>query len=139
MDNYPLPGRDFVGEYNEKFKKNQIMKIKPLTKFLIAILPADVTGITLAPFGIYIKQSHLIYPELINHEKIHWKQQMEMLIIFFYAWYMIEWVIKLLINRKTAYRSISFEQEAYYFDTNLSYSKFRKHYSWIKYIFKCTK
>ena len=77
-----------------------------------------------------------MYPRIINHEKIHWKQQMEMLIIFFYFWYLIEWFIRLFINGKAAYRSLSFEREAYDNDDNLEYLKTRKPYSWLKYMKK---
>ena len=59
---------------------------------------------------------------------IHWKQQMEMLIIPFYVWYFIEWVIKLFKYGKKAYYNISFEREAN------QRSEYRKPFAWIKYI-----
>lgn len=73
----------------------------------------------------------------INHEKIHTAQMKEMLCIFFYIWYVIEWLIRLIIYRDTwmAYKNISFEREAYYNQSDLSYLNTRKHYSW----FKCLK
>lgn len=64
-------------------------------------------AITIAPFGIYVRD--LNNAKVINHEKIHWKQQMEMLIIPFYIWYIIEWLIRLPINGKSAYRKLLFE------------------------------
>ena len=60
------------------------MKIVEMTSFLKFILPKDVIGITLAPFGIYFRNIDAVDEISINHEKIHWKQQLEMLIIFFY-------------------------------------------------------
>lgn len=93
-------------------------------------------GITLAPFGIYVKEKHLTNVRMINHETIHWKQQMEMLIIFFYLWYFIEWIIKIFTNFGNAYKSLSFEREAYDNDDNLNYLNERKHFAWIKRIFK---
>ena len=73
----------------------------------------------------------------INHETIHTKQMQELLYIFFYLWYVIEYLVKLIIyrNTKLAYRNISFEREAYSNQSNLSYLNRRKHYSW----FKCIK
>ena len=71
----------------------------------------------------------------INHEKIHTAQMKEMLYVFFYIWYVIEWLIRLLIywDSWKAYKTISFEQEAYDNQSNLSYLNNRKHYSWLNY------
>jgi len=107
--------------------------IKPISKFLKYFLMSGVIGITLCPFGIYVK--NINNKSTIDHEKIHWQQQLEMLIIFFYIWYLIEWFIR-LIFQKNAYRNISFEREAYNNSGNLNYLEDRKRFSWIKYIFK---
>lgn len=105
------------------------MKIKPINKFLKFFLKKNITGITLCPFGIYVKDINDI--NVINHEKIHWKQQIEMLIIPFYIWYIFEYLIKSIITNN-GYRNISFEREAYNNDENLNYLKDRKPYSWFK-------
>jgi hypothetical protein len=112
------------------------MKIKPINKFLKIFLKPTIAGITLCPFGIYIKEEYLneLNYKLINHEKIHWKQQIEMLIIPFYIWYILEFSIRYFKSSKTAYKNISFEQEAYSNDDNLEYLKSRKIYSWLKYL-----
>ena len=49
----------------------------------------------------------------INHETIHTKQMQELLYIFFYLWYVIEYLIILILSRvtKLAYKNISFERE----------------------------
>jgi hypothetical protein len=103
-------------------------KIKKFGWFLNLVCPKDVTGITLAPFGIYIREE---IPDTItiNHESIHWKQQLEMLIIPFYFWYLIESIFK-------GYFNISFEQEAYTNQYNKDYLKTRKLYAWFKYLKK---
>ena len=108
-------------------------KIKKITPFLKFFLFSNIVGICLAPFGIYLHEKHINNKRTINHEKIHWKQQMEMLIVFFYLWYFIEWLIKLIYNRN-AYYSISFEREAYENDGNSEYLINRKNYNWIKYL-----
>lgn len=71
-----------------------------------------------------------------NHEAIHTAQMRELLYIFFYLWYGVEWLIRLIQyrNRKVAYKNISFEREAYDKQMSLGYLDQRKHYSWIKYI-----
>jgi len=108
------------------------MKVKKMGWFLSNFFA--IIGITLAPFGIYIHKNYITNKNVINHESIHWKQQMEMLIIFFYLWYLIEWIIRIFVNGKKAYVSLSFEREAYANEANLDYLKTRKHFAWIKYI-----
>ena len=110
------------------------MKIKEINWFVKLLTFGNVKGITLAPFGIYIQKDYLNWEWVINHENIHWKQQIEMLIIPFYLWYFIEWFIKLFIYGKRAYRNISFEREAYDNQFNPDYLKIRKQYSWIQQI-----
>jgi len=110
------------------------MKIKKTTSFLKFFLGKDNIGITLAPFGIYIREDYIDDPITVNHEKIHWEQQMEMIIIPFYAWYILEWFCKTGIYGKLAYYMISFEREAYFNDSNLQYLNTRKKYSWLKLI-----
>lgn len=86
-------------------------------------------------FGIlFVRGNAEINDVVLNHERIHTAQMKEMLYIPFYVWYVIEWLIRLLIDRKTAYRSISFEKEAYQNQHNLSYLKERKIYSSFGYI-----
>ena len=69
----------------------------------------------------------------LNHEKIHTVQIKEMLYIFFYIWYIVEWMIRLFM-KGNAYRNISFEREAYNNEKDLSYLDNRKRFAWIKYI-----
>lgn len=103
-------------------------------KFLTFMTNDKVIGITLAPFGIYIKRYWLNNASIITHEKIHWKQQVEMLFVFFYIWYVVEWFIKLVIYGRGAYYKISFEREAR-FHTNIPfYLERRKHFTWFYYI-----
>lgn len=88
-------------------------------------------------FGILFTKSDLSETE-INHEAIHTAQMKEMLYIFFYLWYGIEyliiWVANLFKSQHDHYHEVSFEEEAYYYDTNLAYLNQRKHYTWFKYI-----
>jgi len=95
-----------------------------------------ISGITLFPF-ILLRKKELRHNQiLINHEKIHLRQQLELLIIPFYIWYLSEYYIKYLKykNPELAYRNISFEREAYENDQNLDYLKNRKLWSFIFYL-----
>ena len=77
-------------------------------------------------------------PELsettLRHEQIHTEQMKEMLFVPFYLWYFIEWLVRLFTNTWHAYRSISFEQEAYGNEGDAEYLQTRKRYSWVKYL-----
>lgn len=88
-------------------------------------------------FGTYfIREEYkgkTIPKSTLNHEAIHTAQMKEMGYIFFYVWYFIEWLIRLVINGRHAYKSLSFEQEAYSNEENYEYLNKRKPYSWFKY------
>lgn len=88
-------------------------------------------------FGIlFVRKDCVMTASSMNHEKIHDAQAKEMLFIFFYLWYVIEWVIRLFM-KGNAYRNISFEREAYSNQANLLYVQYhRKHYAFIKYLKK---
>lgn len=75
--------------------------------------------------------------KLYNHEAIHTAQMKEMLYVFFYIWYFIEWLIKLVLPPyNSAYKDISFEREAKENQNNLNYLNIRKKYSWINKVLK---
>lgn len=73
-----------------------------------------------------------------NHENIHYAQERELGYIPFYLLYGIEYLIKLLFtwNFMKAYVSVSFEQEAYFNMYDFNYLVKRKHYEWLRYLFK---
>ena len=110
------------------------MKVKQMGKFIKLITFGWPAAITLAPFGIYIDERYIKDESIIRHESVHWKQQTEMLYIFFYLWYLIEWIIKLFIYGKKAYYNISFEREARLAEDNITYIHYRKHYYWVKFL-----
>ncbi len=100
------------------------------------ILPRNVRAIALFPFIFLRKENDKNNPELINHEKIHIKQQIELLVIFFYLWYSIEYFIHYirLKDSHLAYLSISFEKEAYFNQDDLGYLRNRKCWEFIRFL-----
>lgn len=72
----------------------------------------------------------------LNHESIHTAQMKELIYLFFYLWYGVEWFIRLIQFRNShkAYRNISFEREAYANDRDLDYCEKRKYLEHIKYL-----
>lgn len=97
--------------------------------------PKGYTAINL--FGyVFVKEGTVLEAKTINHEQIHTEQGRELLWIFFYLWYGIEWIVRLIQykNSKQAYYNISFEREAYANAENLNYLRGRKRYAFVKYI-----
>ena len=95
-----------------------------------------ISAIALFPV-ILLRRSEDRYDKtLINHEKIHLRQQLELLIIFFYLWYVIEyyfWYFRLK-DSFLAYKYISFEREAFALEDDPDYLKTRKLWSFWKYM-----
>jgi hypothetical protein len=96
--------------------------------FFELILGKGISALAFYPF-IFIAPDTEITEELINHEQIHLRQQIELLIIPFYIWYLIELYTK-------GYMNISFEKEAYANEDNLKYLKTRKLFAFFKYFKK---
>ena len=89
----------------------------------------NLLGVLFVHHGVYLSN------EMINHERIHTAQKREMLFVFFYIFYIIEWLVRLPM-RGNAYRNISFEREAYANQRNLDYLKSRPLYAWRHYFRK---
>lgn len=88
-------------------------------------------------FGVlFVRKNVILTDRIKNHEAIHTEQMKELLYIFFYIFYLIEWITKLFKYKKwkLAYRNISFEREADENDINLNYLNSRIKYVWLKYI-----
>lgn len=93
-------------------------------------------GVSIWPFVILKNKRFKNDSVLLNHEKIHLKQQAELLLIGFYLWYIIEYGIRILQykNNHLAYRNISFEREAYNNELNLDYPAARHLWGFLKYL-----
>jgi hypothetical protein len=100
------------------------------------LIPKGYRGLTLFPFVIvkYKLDSH--NEILIHHEKIHLRQQSELLVLPFFVWYFVEYGVRLLQykNANLAYRNISFEREAYANELHLDYLKTRPFFSFLNYL-----
>lgn len=85
-------------------------------------------------FGIlFVRKEANLTSTMLNHEYIHTLQMKEMAYVFFYLWYVAEWLIRLMM-KGNAYRNISFEREAYSNQHDTTYLSQRKHYSWFRYL-----
>ena len=124
--------------YKDKFIKTIVSSYKLMKKIVKNrfIPPRGFSYVNL--FGVLFTTRDIPISDVsLNHEQIHTEQMKEMLYVFFYLWYLIEWLIRLIILRDShkAYRAISFEQEAYANQENLTYLEGRKRYRWISYLF----
>ena len=97
------------------------------------------TAMLLCPWVFIREDIKYKYTDTVDrHETTHAVQQLETLWIFFFLIYGLEYLIKLLctFSHKRAYKSISFEQEAYDHQDETYYNDVRKDFAWVKYIFK---
>lgn len=100
------------------------------------LIPKGFVGLTLYPF-IFLKKEQLKNDDvLVNHERIHLKQQLELFLLFFYIFYGLEYFFKLIKykNSNLAYYNLSFEREAYQNEDDLHYLKIRKKWAFLKYL-----
>ncbi|MCS6917463.1 MAG: hypothetical protein RMK52_05210 [Chitinophagales bacterium] len=103
--------------------------------FVIIFPHLPVRGMAFFPFVIYRHSAYARDAEIANHEHIHLRQQLELLIVPFYFFY----VLNYLVNRirydthQQAYEQIVFEREAFANDHDLDYLRRRPMYSFLKF------
>jgi len=105
-----------------------IIKNSRIPKLLSWVI--NIRAITLFPV-IFIKDEG--DEALINHESIHIKQQLELLVIGFYVWYLVDYLYKFIKydDGAQAYYNIIFEKEAYDNEEDLEYLSKRKLWSFL--------
>ena len=88
-------------------------------------------AITIWPF-IFVK-GQMPADYVINHEKIHLRQQAETLLLLFYIIYGVSWLVQLikLRNAHAAYRNVIFEREAYDKQRDMTYLDDRPFWAWL--------
>ncbi len=87
------------------------------------------------PF-IFIKKKEMRENALlIHHEKIHHRQQLELLIVLFYIIYFINYLYHLikLRNHYQAYKQIIFEREAFAMENDFDYLKKRRMFAFLNF------
>ncbi|UJH66430.1 hypothetical protein [Allomuricauda sp. SCSIO 65647] len=98
----------------------------------------NYVGLSLWPFIIVKERHHKKDTVLINHERIHLRQQQELLILPFYLLYVAEWLLRIVLylNAYRAYQNISFEREAYANEHDPDYLSTRKTFGFLDYLFR---
>jgi hypothetical protein len=100
------------------------------------LIPKGFRGITLFPFILLFSTSEKQNCVVLNHEKIHIRQQLELLILPFFLWYFFEFLYRWVQykDKKKAYWNISFEREAYSNEKDLDYLKQRSFWNFLKFV-----
>jgi hypothetical protein len=99
------------------------------------LTPRGFRGLTFFPFVFIKNKEDVLDKVFVNHEKIHLRQQIELLVIPFYVCYGIEFLIRWIItkDKNVAYRNISFEKEAYTNEKDLNYIESRSFWKFLNY------
>ena len=100
------------------------------------LTPRGFRGLTFFPFVFMMDAKDKENKVFINHEKIHIRQQLELLIVPFFIWYFIEYGFRLMQykDKNIAYHNISFEREAYKNEKDLDYLMSRSFWKFLKYV-----
>ena len=127
-----------------EFHKGYILVVAPWLVYIAAYLtgtPEQAKAAALFPF-IVVRDMSVVEPWVINHERIHFRQEVELLFIGFWILYLFEYLFSRLVLRfpaREAYLYQSGEQEAYLNQHNFNYLNERKPYTRLKYLFHKTK
>ena len=100
------------------------------------LIPKGYSGMALFPFILLKEQRDVSNIVMIQHEKIHLRQQIELFILPFFIWYGIEYFIRILQykDKHAAYRNISFEREAYANESQEDFLKERRFWNFLNYM-----
>ena len=86
-------------------------------------------------FGVmFVRNGCFMSEKDFNHEAIHTAQMKEMLYVFFYLWYFVEWLLELFTYGSKSYHTNTFEREAFENEKDLTYLSNRRRFAWWKYM-----
>ncbi len=98
---------------------------------------AGISGITMFPLIILRKEMRGTAEAAvtINHERIHVRQQLELLLVVFALWYLGSYLYGRIrgLSRYDAYRNIIFEREAFACMYDPDYLKKRRMFAFLHY------
>ncbi len=104
---------------------------------LTGLMPGKFPAMCIWPF-IFISPSvsKTSLAGIVRHESIHARQQIEMLLVFFFVWYLLEFTIRIVLTRNfmNAYQNLAHEREAYSNDESPDYLNHRRPFAWLGYL-----
>lgn len=100
------------------------------------LLGKQFKGVSIWPFVILKTKELKDDQYFMNHEKIHLRQQIELFVLPFYIWYLVEYLFRLIQYRDAflAYKNISFEREAYTQEMKEDYLSERKFWAFLQFL-----
>lgn len=102
--------------------------------WLFKNLLSGYVGMTFFIFQIYKSKERMRFTT-VNHEDIHTLQQWEMLFVFNWLAYSLNYLyLRIELDARQAYRSVIFEREAYYNEASKSYPIHRPFWNWTQYL-----
>lgn len=110
------------------------MNNRPLTIYVSWLIRKGYSGFAFWPF-IFLRGKEAAIARIIDHERIHLRQQLELLVLPFYILYFSEYLIRRFQypTWREAYENISFEREAYAHELDRNYLNKRRFWAWLKY------
>lgn len=104
---------------------------RPILLYARWLIRKGYSGFAFWPV-VFLRDRSCCTDRILQHERIHLRQQAEMLVLPFYIWYFSEYLIRRLQHGswQEAYMAISFEREAYAHECDEGYLERRKLWSW---------
>lgn len=92
-------------------------------------------GMALFPFILFRDRMIAADKVILNHELIHHRQQLELLIFPFYIFYLLNYLLNRMKypDHLSAYKNIIFEREAFANESDLGYLKKRKWFAFVRF------
>jgi len=108
-----------------------IIENSRIPKILSFFAPIEIGAISLFPF---VFSRGKMSESTKRHETIHFQQQLETLVIFFYMIYLWDYIKARISGSpgKESYRNIRAEKEAHENEMSPNYLKSRPRYSWLR-------
>ena len=108
-----------------------IIENSRIPKILSFFAPIEIGAISLFPF---VFSRGVVSESTRRHETIHFQQQLETFVIFFYIIYLWDYLRSRIGGNtgKKSYRLIRAEKEAYENELDADYLKSRPRYSWLR-------
>lgn len=105
-----------------------------MIKIICPLITRKYAATTIFPFIFFKNKEKLNDRFIVNHEMIHVRQQLELLVIPMWILYGLNYLLNRLkgMGHDIAYLDIIFEREAYGHDHDMKYLTKRKWYAWIK-------
>ncbi len=118
------------------FKFKMMNGIIIISKFWTNFFSAGrAVAVTVFPFIFLVSRDHAVDKTLLQHENIHIRQALELGVLPFYIWYLLEFLVLYLRHRnmQQAYLHIIFEREAYTYQADLDYLQKRKRWAFLRF------